>query len=350
MRRGRTGWTGQGKGVRQAAALLLLLVTAGCATEPTPAWWDGGLSRPAASSQGRVTAGGIYAVQRGDSVYRIARAQGVSIRALIDENNLRPPYEIYPGQKLRIPRGRYHTVQRGETVYSISRRYDVDMASLTQLNRIPPPYEIRVGEKIQIPGRGVQRQTASNVPKPLKPVSNVPRPQARPAPGRQEPRETRVALTLPLQRPGHSPGAPVATVQPTRASVPPPPVASGRFIWPVRGKVISSYGPKANGLHNDGVNIAVAEGTPVHAAQTGVVAYAGNELKGYGNLLLIRHSNGWVTAYAHNSKLLVKRGDRVTRGQKIALAGKSGSVVTPQVHFEIRKGAKALNPNGLIGS
>ncbi len=132
--------------------------------------------------------------------------------------------------------------------------------------------------------------------------------------------------------------------------IPAPPAATGRFIWPVRGKVISSYGPKANGLHNDGINIAVPEGTPVHAAQSGVVAYAGNELKGYGNLLLIRHSNGWVTAYAHNSKLLVKRGDRVVRGQEISLAGKTGSVVTPQVHFEIRKGAKALNPTGLIGS
>lgn len=340
MRRGKTGWTGWGREVRQAAALLFLLFAAGCATEPTPAWWDGGPSRPAASSQGRVTAGGDYIVQRGDSVYRIARAQGVSIRALIDENNLQPPYEIYPGQKLRIPRGRYHTVQRGETVYSISRRYDVDMASLTQLNRIPPPYEIRVGEKLQIPGRGAQMQAASSVP----------RPQARPAPGRQDSGSTRVALTLPLQRPGRSASAPASTVQPAKSPVPPPPASSGSFVWPVRGKVISSYGPKANGLHNDGVNIAVAEGTPVHAAQTGVVAYAGNELKGYGNLLLIRHSNGWVTAYAHNSKLLVKRGDRVARGQTIALAGKSGSVVTPQVHFEIRKGAKALNPNGLIGS
>ncbi|NIJ39832.1 murein DD-endopeptidase MepM/ murein hydrolase activator NlpD [Parvibaculum indicum] len=340
MRRGRTGWTERGQGARRAAALVFLLFAAGCAREPTPAWWDGGPSRPAPAAQGRVSAGGLYAVQRGDTVYRIARSQGVSIRALIDENGLQPPYDIYPGQKLRIPRGRYHTVQRGETVYSISRRYDVDMASLTQRNNIPPPYEIRVGEKLQIPGRGTQVQTASGVP----------RPQARPTPGRPESANARLALTLPLQRPSRSVGTPVATAQPTRSPVPPPPASSGSFVWPVQGKVISSYGPKANGLHNDGVNIAVAEGTPVHAAQTGVVAYAGNELKGYGNLLLIRHSNGWVTAYAHNSRLLVKRGDRVTRGQEIALAGKSGSVVTPQVHFEIRKGAKALNPNGLIGS
>src|SRR5690606_8555086 len=109
------------------------------------------------------------------------------------------------------------------------------------------------------------------------------------------------------------------------------------------------YGSKGGGMHNDGINIAVPKGTPVHAAQSGVVAYAGNELKGYGNLLLVRHANGWMTAYAHNSKLLVKRGDTVTRGQSISLAGSTGSVSSPQVHFEIRKGAKAVDPQSVIG-
>ncbi len=87
----------------------------------------------------------------------------------------------------------------------------------------------------------------------------------------------------------------------------------------MQGKVLSSFGPKANGLHNDGVNIAADMGAPVRAAQNGVVAYSGNELKGYGNLLLVRHDNGWMTAYAHNSKLLVSRGDTVVRGQTISL-------------------------------
>ena len=327
-------------GMRRAAALLVLFVVAGCASQPAPEWWDGGPSRPASSNEGQVAPGGTYVVQRGDSVYRIARAQDVPIRSLIDSNNLQPPYDIYPGQRLLIPHGRYHIVQRGETVYSISRRYDVDMASLTQLNRIPPPYEIQVGEKLQIPGRGAQTQMASNVPTP----------QARPSATPQSDRETRTAMTLPLKRPARTAVATSYTPRAPKKPIPAPPAATGRFIWPVQGKVISSYGPKANGLHNDGINIAVPEGTPVHAAQSGVVAYAGNELKGYGNLLLIRHSNGWVTAYAHNSKLLVKRGDKVVRGQEISLAGKTGSVVTPQVHFEIRKGAKALNPTGLIGS
>ena len=324
--------------MRHAAALFLLFLVAGCASEPVPAWWDRG-GRPVTSSMGQVGSGGVYVVQRGDSVYRIARAQDVPIRSLIDANNLKPPYDIYPGQKLRIPHGRFHVVQRGETVYSISRRYNVDMASLTNLNRIPPPYEIQVGQKLQIPGRGETRF-----------ASNVPTPQARPSSTRQASGDTRTAMALPLQRPGQRTVAPTSAPRVAKDPLPAPPAATGRFVWPVRGKVISSYGPKASGLHNDGINIAVPEGTPVHAAQTGVVAYAGNELKGYGNLLLIRHSDGWVTAYAHNSKLLVKRGDKVVRGQKVALAGKTGSVVTPQLHFEIRKGAKALDPTGLIGS
>jgi murein DD-endopeptidase MepM/ murein hydrolase activator NlpD len=108
--------------------------------------------------------------------------------------------------------------------------------------------------------------------------------------------------------------------------------------------VISGYGSKPNGKHNDGINIAVPQGTSVKAAENGVVAYAGSELKGYGNLVLIRHSDDWVSAYAHNEELLVKRGDKVRRGQIIAKAGQSGTVSKPQVHFELRKGSRPMNP------
>ncbi len=116
------------------------------------------------------------------------------------------------------------------------------------------------------------------------------------------------------------------------------------FRWPVRGKVITSYGAKTNGKANDGINLAVPEGTPVKAAEDGVVAYSGNELKGYGNLVLIRHANGYVTAYAHASELLVKRGDTIKRGQVIAKSGQSGEVSSPQLHFEIRKGSSPVDP------
>jgi murein DD-endopeptidase MepM/ murein hydrolase activator NlpD len=108
--------------------------------------------------------------------------------------------------------------------------------------------------------------------------------------------------------------------------------------------VIAGFGPKTNGQQNDGINLAVPEGTPIKAAEDGVVAYAGNELKGYGNLVLIRHGNGFVSAYAHASEILAKRGDPIKRGQVIARSGQTGSITSPQLHFEIRKGATPVDP------
>jgi murein DD-endopeptidase MepM/ murein hydrolase activator NlpD len=124
---------------------------------------------------------------------------------------------------------------------------------------------------------------------------------------------------------------------------------TGKFLWPVNGKIVSPFGPKDGGLHNDGINIAAPLGTPIHAADNGVVVYAGNELRGFGNLLLVRHADGWVSAYAHCDALLVKRGDNVKRGQVIARVGQSGNVTAPQLHFELRKGAEAVDPLAQLG-
>jgi murein DD-endopeptidase MepM/ murein hydrolase activator NlpD len=129
----------------------------------------------------------------------------------------------------------------------------------------------------------------------------------------------------------------------------PVPLGVPSFSWPVRGRVITSYGAKTNGKSNDGINVAVPDGTPVTAAEDGVVAYSGNELKGYGNLILVRHFNGYVTAYPHASELLVKRGDMIKRGQIIAKSGQSGEVGSPQLHFEIRKGSSPVDPMQLLG-
>ena len=123
-----------------------------------------------------------------------------------------------------------------------------------------------------------------------------------------------------------------------------PPRSGRTFSWPVRGRVLSTFGPKADGLHNDGINIAARAGAPVVAAENGVVVYAGNELKGFGNLLLVRHADGWMTAYAHLDKALVKKGQKVTRGQAIGTVGSTGGVSQPQLHFEIRKGTQAVDP------
>ena len=120
------------------------------------------------------------------------------------------------------------------------------------------------------------------------------------------------------------------------------------FRWPVRGRVIGSYGARTNGKQNDGINVAVPEGTPIKAAEDGVVTYAGNELKGYGNLVLVRHSNGYVTAYAHASELAVKRGETIKRGQTLGKAGQTGDVSSPQVHFEIRQGSNPVDPTKFL--
>jgi len=116
--------------------------------------------------------------------------------------------------------------------------------------------------------------------------------------------------------------------------------ANPEFRWPARGRIIQGFKPGGN----DGINIAVPEGTSVKAAESGVVAYAGNELKGYGNLILIRHPNGFVSAYANNGDIEVKRGETVKRGQTIAKSGQSGNVASPQLHFELRKGTKPVDP------
>ena len=116
------------------------------------------------------------------------------------------------------------------------------------------------------------------------------------------------------------------------------------FRWPARGRILSSFGEKSNGQVNDGINIAVPEGTSIRASENGTVIYAGNELQGFGNLVLVRHEGDWVTAYAHNSELMVRRGDTVQRGQIIARAGSTGNVTTPQLHFEIRQGSKPVDP------
>ena len=261
---------------------------------------------------------GLYVVVPGDNVYGLARRFGVPIRDLIAENRLSPPYRLTVGQRLRFPRARYHEVVAGDTIHGISRSYGVAARSLVTLNRIPPPYTITVGQRLKLP---------ASVP-----VASVPdrTTATRAAPGR--------------------PPVPGKKPRPSTASRPfavpkPPPRSVGRFAWPLRGPVLSRFGPKPGGQHNDGINIAAAQGAPVRAAENGVVAYVGNELRGFGKLLLLRHAEGWMTAYAHNNALLVRLGETVKRGQLIARAGSSGNVDRPQLHFEIRRGTSAVDPH-----
>jgi murein DD-endopeptidase MepM/ murein hydrolase activator NlpD len=166
-----------------------------------------------------------------------------------------------------------------------------------------------------------------------------------------EPKPTPIARAQPAVAEAPSAKATPVSVpapMPRTATEAPPPRSGRHFLWPVKGRVLASYGPQPGGLHNDGLNIAANRGASVMAAENGVVAYAGADLKGFGNLLLVKHAGGFVTAYAHNDKLLVKRGDTVRRGQSIATVGESGSVTRPQVHFQVRQGAHAVDPRPLM--
>ncbi len=251
-------------------------------------------------------------VGEGDTVYALSRRHRVSARDIIEANGLRAPYHLTVGQRIVLPRGTVHTVRSGETLYAISRTYDANVYEIARANGIGPPYTIFADQKIRIPGT-VQPVAASS-------SASASGTATQPAPPKPQP-----------------------AVLPKSVPTPPPATGSG-FVWPVDGKIVSGFGPKAQGLHNDGINIAASEGAAVRAAENGVVAYAGNELRGFGNLLLVKHSNGFVTAYAHASELLVKRGDKVKRGQAIALVGSTGSVSSPQLHFEVRKGKTPLDP------
>jgi murein DD-endopeptidase MepM/ murein hydrolase activator NlpD len=276
--------------------------------------------------------GGSTVVNRGDTLYAISRRYGVPVQDLVAANSLRPPYALNVGQTLALPSLNRHVVKRGETGYSISRKYNVRVDRLMALNSIRAPFTLAVGQSLRLPGQvietGVQQTVnapqyaanqAKNVIKPdVSSRTVTPKPNVRPNTTPSKERVTRVA-------------------QPPRKTI-------NRFAWPVRGQLASRFGPKEGGLHNDGINILARQGTPVKAAEDGVVAYASNALEGYGNLLLIKHSGGWVTAYAHNERLLVRAGDKIKEGQIIARVGATGGVKRPQLHFEIRKGRRALDP------
>jgi murein DD-endopeptidase MepM/ murein hydrolase activator NlpD len=233
-----------------------------------------------------------------------------------------------------------HVVAPGETMMSLARLYGKPIRVIATANGLSSDARLRIGQRITIPGV-TQAQINSKTTRPASQAVAAAKPAASPA------RETTG------QRTASAPPAATASLAAPAADSPnegEPSAGAPSFRWPVRGRVISGFGAKAGGQQNDGINLSVPEGTSVKAAEDGVVAYAGNELKGFGNLVLLRHSSGYVTAYAHASEVLVKRGDRVKRGQIIARAGQTGNVTAPQLHFEIRKGSTPVDPMQFLNS
>src|SRR5262245_4291549 len=238
-----------------------------------------------------------------------------------------------------------HVVGPGESLTSIGRLYGKTRQELAQANDIEPSAVVRAGQRLTIPGvRQADIKLASHAP--------AHEPAAQPAPAKPSATATAPATPAASQPVASARLATPATENPEPKTASATAELTGSvpsFRWPVRGRVIAGYGAKVNGAANDGINLSVPEGTSVKAAEDGVVAYAGNELKGYGNLVLVRHANGFVTAYAHASEIKVKRGDQVKRGQVVALAGQTGNVNSPQLHFEIRKGSTPIDPSQYLG-
>ena len=317
-------------------AVLTALAGCGWAEWPPPGQPQPRQQPVPARALPRIVAGGETAVtvQAGDSLYGLARRHKVPPRAIIEANGLKPPYQLFVGRRLTIPSGTEHEVKPGETIHTVAQRYGADPYDLARVNGVRPPYALKAGEKLVIPA---PRAGAASAPAPA------------PAPSARPPGESAAVQPIPPPPP---PQAPPSTAEKSPAAEPPPPEppvegaigGAGHLAWPVRGRVISGYGIKEKGLRNDGINIAAPKGAPVRAAEGGTVAYAGNELRGFGNLLLIRHANGLVTAYAHADQILVKRGDGVNRGQIVARVGNTGGVPSPQLHFEVRHGRRAVDP------
>jgi murein DD-endopeptidase MepM/ murein hydrolase activator NlpD len=346
--------------------------------------------------RGAPGAGTAYVVVPGDTLTRIARHNGTTVAALAALNGLVPPYIIKVGQRLTLPGSSPIQTAAAAGVPPATSAAAGDMVQFPPAEPAPPvpaAGSVKVAtEALSAPsGASTTPATQASEPtasqsatapppvllQPTKPTSKststAPASSSEPAasaaatgtdvPAATAPAATSTSNTLASNTAGAPSAAAPSTAAPTTGGatplVPPPqapaevaapaPRGSGKFLWPVNGKVVSVFGLKDGGQHNDGINIAAPLGTPVRAAENGVVVYAGNELRGFGNLLLIRHADGWVSAYAHCDALLVKRGDQVKRGQVIARVGQTGAVSSPQLHFELRKSGQAVDPTAELG-
>ena len=305
-----------------------------------------------------------------------AAAQAVALALLVAACGPRPdgPAPVVSGEAAATAEPERVTVRPGQTLSGIAHNHHVPMQVIAEANHLQPPYHIETGRTLLIPQTG---QPAS----PPAPISLAALPPVQPGAGAMPYRSEVVPLDrIPPAPAGNPPvaalappgppvsasppadegvrpdvkppgAAPAPTAAPEPAATPPSPPAhnSGTFLWPVRGHVLAGYGSGPDGTHNDGINIAAPRGAAVEAADAGVVAYTGNELRGYGNLILVKHGNGWISAYAHCDLMLVKRGDNVVRGQVIARVGSTGNVSEPQLHFELRRGNRAVDPREFLG-
>lgn len=345
-------------------------------------------------------------VERGDTVYSLARKYNIPMEDFVKINNLKEPYTLKIGQKLTLRADEKNekvapkvkpekpipnviseekvkqikaeksekivvketvkpnstkrvdieeiTVAKGDTLYSLSRKYQIPVNDLAVMNKLTAPFNLTQGQKLKVPKLDkVQTRSAVVVKKTEKKKEDSAKPQKQKAEKKKiEDKKTQEKKTVKEKTvESKAESKPKTQTKNSAESKTPLKIAarsSSKFSWPVRGKILSGYGPKNGGLVNDGINISAPLGTTVKAAENGVVAYSGNEVKGMGNLIILQHSDGWMTVYAHLNSMDVRRGARVSVGQPIGKIGKTGKVDKPQLHFEIRKGTKSYNPTSYL--
>ncbi|MDR3508192.1 MAG: LysM peptidoglycan-binding domain-containing M23 family metallopeptidase [Caulobacteraceae bacterium] len=295
----------------------------------------------------------------GDTVNVISQRLQTPKDALIKANKLKKPYPLDLGQILKIPTPKAYVIQSGDTLYGVARRFNIPALALAEINDIDTTDRLHAGQQIALPigvkdNGPIKTVIGPPAPTPPKrgraPAEQTPSQAMAPISGETvappTPSETTVAPPTRPSRPAPpsrmSPPPPSSNGPPVVETAPPPSdsqimgAGKGRFVWPVAGTVLQTFGTKAGGQRNDGLDIAAAMGAPVAAAAAGDVVYAGNQVPGFGNLVLIKHEDGWVTAYAHLSRTEVKIKDHVGQGDEIGQVGQTGGVEQPDLHFEIR--------------
>ncbi len=286
-------------------------------------------------------------VMRGETLYAIAERTRSPVVGLIQVNALHAPFALTPGQTLKLPPLKVHIVRRNETFSAIARRYSVDERSLALFNRFPRPVKVQPGQKIILPALVRDQLTG------LEPQDLVALLATELAAGRA------VSGGVPGQLRPNSEAGPVVTVPPLPSKRPlaeAPKSTSGllaalpSFAWPVRGRLVETFGTKADFRVVDGIEIEAPAGTPFKAAASGQVAYVGNQLAGYGWLVLIRHSSDYMTAYAFADSVNVREGQTVTRGQVIGQVGQTGRARSPRLHFQVRHATKPVDPVPFLAS
>lgn len=269
----------------------------------------------------------------------------VALGACANPFGTRPGTTEYPGSGAGPNAAAVYVVNEKDTVASVSQRFGVSEQTIIDRNKLKgPPYTLKVGQYLELPGAkfvadntgGATQAVAPNAPGPVKKESLAPPPGAKGESGAAAPAHT-AGQPTPLAAPaGETPKSEPVSV----AATPPP-----RMAWPVNGKILAPYGTAAGGQKNDGIDIQATAGESVKAADGGTVIYAGSDVAHLGNLLLVQHPGGYITAYGNNEALLVKKGDAVKKGQVIAKAGTSGGAASPRVHFEVRRGgSKTIDP------